>query len=270
MINSASPAPRADEGFDFSGTGVVIAGGTSGVGLATAVAFAQSGCRRLVLLGRDEDRGKRAVDHVLTTVSGAQAEFLSADANDPSAATEAAAEAHRRLGGIDVLVNSVVAPYQPTPLQDTAIEDVRDILTQQTLGPLLMSRAVLPYLRERGSGSIINIASDAAKVPTPGETCIGAAMAAIVTFSRTLALEAKRDGIRVNVITPSLIVGTGSYDRAMSQPFSKKIFDRITSQAHLGLTEPEDLANLTLFLASPLARLVTGQVISVNGGISIA
>jgi NAD(P)-dependent dehydrogenase (short-subunit alcohol dehydrogenase family) len=97
-------------------------------------------------------------------------------------------------------------------------------------------------------------------------------MAAIVTFSRTLALEAKRYGVRVNAITPSLIVDTGSFDRVMSQSheFSKKIFERITAQAHLGLTEPADLANLVLFLASPLSRLITGQVISVNGGISIA
>lgn len=270
MTQSAKPAPRADEGFDFSGSGVLIAGGTSGVGLATAVAFAQAGCRRLMLLGRNEERGKRAVDHVLTTVAGAHAEFLSADANDPAAAQEAASETHRRLGGIDVLVNSVVAPYQPTLLHDISLDDVRQILTQQAVGPLLMSRAVLPFLREQMSGSIVNIASDAAKVPTPGETCLGAAMAAIVTFSRTMALEAKRYGVRVNVITPSLIVDTGSFDRAMSQPFSKKIFDKITGQAHLGLTEPADLANLALFLASPLARLITGQVVSVNGGISIA
>ena len=99
---------------------------------------------------------------------------------------------------------------------------------------------------------------------------LGGAMAAIVTFTRTLALEAKRYGVRVNAITPSLIVDTGSFDRAMNQEFSKKIFDKIVSQAHLGLTTPDDLANLILYLASPLSRLITGQVISVNGGISVA
>jgi NAD(P)-dependent dehydrogenase (short-subunit alcohol dehydrogenase family) len=96
-------------------------------------------------------------------------------------------------------------------------------------------------------------------------------MAAIVTFSKTLALEVKRYGIRVNIITPSLIVNTGSYDRVMEDSsFSKKIFDRIVSAAHLGLTEPEDLADAILFLASHHAKRITGQVISVNGGISIA
>ena len=270
MTNPGQHVPRADEGFDFSESAVLIAGGTSGVGLATAIAFAQTGCRRLILLGRSEERGKRAVDRLLESVPGAHAEFLSADANDPAAAAEAAAEVHSRLGGIDVLVNSVVSPYQPTLFHEITTEAVRDILTQQALGPLLMSRAVIPFMRERAAGSIVNIASDAAKVPTPGETCLSAAMAAIVTFSRTLALEAKRYGVRVNAITPSLIVDTGSFDRVMSHEFSKKIFDRITAQAHLGLTEPADLANLVLFLASPLSRLITGQVISVNGGISIA
>jgi 2-hydroxycyclohexanecarboxyl-CoA dehydrogenase len=270
MSASVQSAPRADEGFDFGPHSVVVAGGTSGVGMATATAFVRAGCERVVLVGRNEERGKAAAEVVLAEAPRAQVEFVSADLNDPAAAQDAAAEAARRLGSVDVLVNSTVAPYQPTLLHQIPIEQLRDVLAQQALGPLLMTRAVLPIMREQGSGSIITLASDAAKVPTPGETGIGAAMAAIVTFSQTLAVEAKRDGIRVNVLTPSLIVDTASYDRAMAQPFSKKIFDKIVGQAHLGLTTPDDLANAILFLASPLAQRITGQVISVNGGISVA
>jgi 2-hydroxycyclohexanecarboxyl-CoA dehydrogenase len=258
------------DGFDFSEPAVVVAGGTSGVGLATGLAFARNGCTRLVLVGRNEDRGKRAVEQIVAQSASCEAEFVAADLNDPEAAEEAAAQAHRRLGGIDVLVNSTVAPYQPTLLHDIPTAQLRDVLTQQALGPLLFTRAVLPYLREQRSGAIVTISSDAAKVPTPGETGIGAAMAAIVTFSQTLAVEAKRDGIRVNVLTPSLIVDTQSYDRAMSQEFSRKIFEKITRQAALGVPDPTDLANAVMFLASPLARRITGQVISVNGGISVA
>jgi 2-hydroxycyclohexanecarboxyl-CoA dehydrogenase len=260
----------ADVAGDFAGLGVVVAGGTSGVGLATAIEYVRAGCTELVLVGRNEERGKLAVETVLEQAPRAHVEFVSADLNLPESALEAAAAAHRLLGSIDVLVCSTVAPYQPTLLHEIAIEQLRDILAEQALGPLLMNRAVLPYLREQGSGAIVNIASDAAKVPTPGETGIGAAMAAIVTFSQTLAVEAKRDGIRVNVLTPSLIVDTASYDRAMSQEFSKKIFDKITRQAALGLTEPSDLAHAALFLTSPRSRRITGQVLSVNGGISVA
>lgn len=262
--------PVAAEGFDFADHGVVIAGGTSGVGLATAVAFARAGAVRVMLVGRNEERGKRAVEKVLEIAPRARVEFCSADLNDPDAAQGAADAAVAALGSVDILVNSTVAPYQPTLLHEIPLAQLRDVLAQQALGPLLMTRALLPHLRTRGRGAVVNIASDAAKVPTPGETGIGAAMAAIVTFSQTLAVEAKRDGIRVNVLTPSLIVDTASYDRAMAQPFSKRIFDKIVSQAQLGLTRPEDLANTILFLASPLAERITGQVISVNGGISVA
>src|SRR5260370_28059656 len=104
-------------------------------------------------LGRSQERGKRAGARVLESVPGAHAEFLSADANDPAAAVEAAAEVHRRLGAIDVLVNSVVSPYQPTLFHDITADAVRDILTQQALVPLLMSRAVISFMPERGTCS---------------------------------------------------------------------------------------------------------------------
>jgi NAD(P)-dependent dehydrogenase (short-subunit alcohol dehydrogenase family) len=256
--------------FDFADKGIVIAGGTSGVGLSTASAFAANGAQRIVLIGRNAERGNNAVEQLIGMHPKSEPVFFSADANDPAAAEQVAALANEYLGRIDVLVNSTVAPYQPTLLHDIPTAELLQILVQQAAGPLLMSRAVVPFMRAQKSGTIINVASDAVKVPTPGETAIGSAMAAIVTFSRTLALEAKRYGVTVNAITPSLIVNTGSYDRAMNREFSKKIFDKIVSQAHLGLTEPEDLANLALFFASPMASKITGQVVSVNGGISVA
>ncbi|GAA1668865.1 2-hydroxycyclohexane-1-carbonyl-CoA dehydrogenase [Citricoccus zhacaiensis] len=251
-------------------SGVVVAGGTSGVGLATGIQFGLAGAPRVVLMGRNEDRGRAAVESAQAKSPVTEFTFIRADANDPGSATAAAAAAKDVLGRIDVLCNSTVAPYQPTLFHQTTTEDIPRMFLEQAVGPLVMTSAVVPYLRDQGSGSVICIASDAAKVPTPGETIIGASMSAIVTFTRTLALEAKRYGIRVNSITPSLIAETGSFDRAMNQEFSKKIFTKITSQAHLGMTGPDDLAHLAVFLSSPEASLITGQVISVNGGISVA
>ncbi len=94
-------------------------------------------------------------------------------------------------------------------------------------------------------------------------------MAAIVTFTRTLAVEAKRDDIRVNAVAPSLIEGTPAGDRVMSNPFSAS-FEKAKTQVHLGETTPDDLADLIVLLACPGAARMTGQVISVNGGISVA
>ena len=268
--NAAETLVIGAPSFDLDAARVVIAGGTSGVGLRSAQTLGSAGVSRMVLIGRNEQRGQAAVDQVRISCPHAEVSFLSADINDPRQCERVTDQTMEALGGVDVLVNSTVASYSPVLLHNIPIDDVHDILLRQAVGCLLLTRAMIDTMREQGSGSIINIASDAAKVPTPGETVLGAAMAAIVTFSQTLALEAKRYGVRVNVLTPSLIVNTGSYDRAMNAEFSKKIFDKIVSQAHLGLTEPDDLANAILFLASPLSKRITGQVISVNGGISVA
>jgi NAD(P)-dependent dehydrogenase (short-subunit alcohol dehydrogenase family) len=124
----------------------------------------------------------------------------------------------------------------------------------------------MPILAD--GAAIINIASDAGKVPTPGESVIGGAMAAITMFSRTLAMEAKRRHIRVNAITPSLVNNTLTFKRVTEDGFSAKLFAKAIKAAHLGVTEPEDVAALIAFLASDDAKRITGQVISINGGIS--
>lgn len=250
--------------------GVIITGGTSGVGLATAHRFAATGDARIALVGRNAERGKQACEAVLAATPDGDVHFVAGDANDPAQAVAATDTARDLLGDVNVLVNSTTGTYMPALLRDLPVEDIAGVLTDQALGPLHMCRAVLPHLTARGGGSIVNIASDAAKVPTPGETVIGAAMSAIVMFTRTLAVEAKRDGIRVNAVTPSLIEGTLTGDRALSGGFSRKLFEKARSQAHLGPTEVDDLAELIVFLAGPGAAKITGQVISVNGGISVA
>lgn len=247
----------------------VITGGTSGVGLATAHRFAADGAR-LVLVGRNAERGEKAWAAVRAAAPDAEVHVVASDVNEPDQALTAATAARELLGTVDVLVNSTAAAYTPRLLRDTPIEDVAAMLTGQALGPMHMSRALLPAMVEQGGGSIVNVASDAAKVPTPGETVIGAAMAAIVTFTRTLAVEAKRDGIRVNAVTPSLIEGTATGERVLADGFSRKLFEKARTQAHLGPTEPDDLADLIAFLAGTGAARITGQVISVNGGISVA
>jgi NAD(P)-dependent dehydrogenase (short-subunit alcohol dehydrogenase family) len=249
---------------------VVITGGTSGVGLAAARQFAAAGVRHIVLLGRSEERGRAACAAVKERAPEAQVDFVRVDANDAADVTRAVDECLSLLGRIDVLVNSSSSAGIPALLHDTPIEDIAGLLNGQALAPMHMTRAVLPSMREQRCGVILNVASDAAKVATPGETVLGGGMAAIVMFSRALALEAKRDGIRVNALTPSLIVGTPTGERVLKEGFSRKLFTKAASMAQLGVAEPDDLAGLIVFLASPAAARLTGQAISVNGGISAA
>lgn len=249
--------------------GVVILGGTAGVGLETAIHFAREGAR-IVIVGRNDERGSTACDAVKKAVAGAQVSFMRADAIQTDQATAVEARARSHLGAIDVLINTTGPSQPPRLLHDIPIEDFQARLNEVILPPLHMMHAALPAMRKQGGAAIINVASDAAKTATPGETLIGAAMAAIVMFSKAAALEAKREGVRINLLTPSLIAGTPGAEMIFNEPFSARMFEKASSMAHLGVAEATDLAAMAVFLASPAARRITGQAVSINGGISVA
>jgi len=253
----------------LSDCGVVVLGGTAGVGLEAAVQFAEQKSR-VVLLGRNTERGAAACTTVRARVRRADVEFIQVDAADPADAIRAEHAARDRLGSIDVLVCTTGPSAPPRLLHDIPIIDIKPRLDEIVLPPLHMMHATLPAMRRQKSGSIVIVASDAAKVATPGETLIGAAMAAIVMFSRAAALEVKREGVRINLLTPSLIAGTPGAALIAADPFAGKMFEKAASLAHLGVAEAEDLAAMALYLAGPAARRITGQAISINGGISVA
>lgn len=246
----------------------LLVGGSSGVGLATARHLAAAGITHIALAARGIERGEQAAAALST--GGVDARFFEVDANSPASAAALVEQVETAFGTIDILVVSTAASVYPRLLADISLDDIPATLSEQALAPLLMSRAVLPGMRARGGGSIVLVASDAAKSATPGETVIGAAMAAITMFGRAMAMEVKRDGIRVNIATPSLIAGTPIYDRLMQDEFSARLFGKAAKMASLGVAEPDDLAALIAFLSSPAAARITGQAISVNGGISAA
>jgi 2-hydroxycyclohexanecarboxyl-CoA dehydrogenase len=258
--------------FSFQDCSALIVGGTSGIGKATALQLARSGVPRIAVVGRSPDRGMKARDAIREAGPAAQVHFIQGDAQQLEQARRIVAEAQERLDGIDILVTCTSDPgrYTPMPLQDVREEDIVPTLLSVASTSMIMSRLAVPAMYERGRGVIINVASDAAKVPTPGEAILGAGMAAIALFSRTLAMEAKRFGVRVNALTPSLVSGTPTTQGVQADGFSAKLFRQIEKMANsgLGVCTPEDLAAMAVFLASPEAARITGQVISVNGGIS--
>ncbi|AMM21870.1 oxidoreductase [Frondihabitans sp. PAMC 28766] len=249
-------------------SGVLVVGGSAGIGFACAQKLAEAGVRRLVINARDPERGEAARSRLEQT--GATVHFIAGDARDLNDVARITAESERLLGGIDVLVVSTVADNRPELFHDIPVADIGPILHQMLLPTMQMVSEVLPHMSKRQNGVIITVASDAGKTATPGETIIGACKAAIIMFTRTVAVEAKRDGIRANILTPSLVLGTASTERITNDGFSAKLFASAAQQAKLGVPHASELGDLAVFLASPAARRLTGQAISINGGISAA
>ena len=226
---------------------MVVLGGTAGVGWESAAQFAEAG-DRVVLMGRNQAKGDAACARLRDRVAGASVRFVPVDAADPAAAALAAAEAQELLGSIEVLMCSSGTTNLPALLHTIPVGSIAGRIAEILLPPLHLTHAVLPAMRAARQGSVILVASDAAKVATPGESVIGAAMAAIAMFARTAAVECKREGVRFNVLTPSLVAGTPGAALIDTDPFSAKLFAKATQ----------------------LAQRMTGQVISINGGISVA
>lgn len=265
-----SEAPKRSP-FAIEEARVLIAGGTSGVGLATAKRFAALGAPHVMINGRNVERGEKARVEIQKLFPGCAVHFVAADSGVTEQAVELGRKAEATMGGIDVLVNATVTAYpQPTLFHKIDVTDLQGMVLTQVMPHFLLARVVMDGMRARENGVIINIASDAGKATTPGESVIGGLMAAIIMFSRTLAIEAKRSGIRVNCVTPSIIGGTMTHDSVMGGEFSGKLFAKAIKAAELGLVMPDDMAELITFLASPAASKLTGQAISLNGGISAA
>jgi len=255
----------------LSRTAALLCGGTAGIGLASAKALALAGVPKIMLIGRTEARGIDALKVLTEVAPGADIRFSAHDIATPAGASQAVEAALTAFGGIDLLVNtgggvSMPELFHKSPLDSSLTAGLDGLLR----GVILPCRAVLPHMMERRSGAIINVASDAGKLATPGEVVIGAGMAGIMMFSRALALEAKRNGIRVNCLTPSIVRGTPLYDDLMAHPFASKIFEKAEKMPSLGVVDADELAHLAVFLASPEAAKVSGQCISMNGGISMA
>jgi 2-hydroxycyclohexanecarboxyl-CoA dehydrogenase len=252
----------------FADKVAVVTAGTSGIGMETARLLAASGAETVIINGRSPESGAKVRNELAAMFPATKFEFVAADIDDPSLVDQMFSKIREDCGRVDVLVHCGGAQVKPGFF--TSLDPA--MYSKQVDGHfasfLHCCRNVIPLMQN--GGSIVVIASDAGKVATPSETVIGAMKAAVIMFARTLALEVSRQNIRVNVITPSVVANTKSYDRVMSSDASRKIFEKAAGKAKLGVPSPGDVAPLAVFLASSFASKITGQAISVNGGISAA
>ena len=261
-----APASEVIE-MNLSGKVAMVTGGARGIGGAISRALAMEGADVLIVDLRQEDAQATACR--LQKETGRRVEAQGADVarlEDMQAAAKAAVE---RLGGVDVLVNNA-GWDRLLPFLKSTPELWDRIIGINYRGVLNSCYAVLPLLKTRGRGAIVNISSDSARVGSLGEAVYSGAKAAVVAFSKTLAREHARDGIRVNVVCPGL-VDTPLLEEIKSEEFGGKILGAVTGAIPLKrLGQPAEIAPVVAFLASDDAGYITGQVISVNGGLTMA
>jgi len=250
----------------FQDKTVIVTGGGGGIGGATSRRFAQDGARVAVF-----DMNLEAAEAVAAQIraDGGQAQAFRCDITDRPGVDAAVAAVVERFGPVDVLVNNagwdVFKPFTKT---EPAQWD--KLIAINLTGALHMHHAVLPGMAARKAGRIVNIASDAARVGSSGEAVYAACKGGLVAFSKTIAREHARHGITVNVVCP------GPTDTALFAEYKEgagnpeKLMDAFTRSIPLGrIGQPNDLPGAILFFASDDAAFVTGQVLSVSGGLTM-
>jgi|CXWL01.1.fsa_nt_gi 3-oxoacyl-[acyl-carrier protein] reductase len=252
----------------FDGKIALLTASTSGIGLATAKLFAAGGARAVYVNGRDASAGARAVAEIMGTAPGAHAEFVAGDLSDAPQAARVCDTVLQKQGRVDILLHAGGAEISPKLFVDLDPAHYRQLIDGHFTSLLYCASVVVPAMVRQGAGAVVAIASDAGKIATPGETLIGSMKAAVIMYVRTLSLEVSRHGVRVNCVTPSLVAKTKAYDRVMASEFSRRLFEKAAARARLGVPTPDDIAPLAAFLASSFASHISGQAISVNGGIS--
>ena len=236
----------------------VVTGGVSGIGRATARLFAVHGAR-VVIFDIQESRGKEVVEELRAT--GATASFHACDVTNGSQVEETFADVLRDFGQIDVLVN-VVGGSRLAPFWELTEKDWDDGLTFNLKSQFLCCRAVVPHMMGRRTGAIVNLSSGQGATPAPQRAPYSAAKAGVIGMTRTLAAEMAPYGVRVNAVAPSAT----NTERARSIFTAEEWVKQNAIQPFGHVAEPEDQAEAIVFLASPRARHMTGQVLFVNGG----
>lgn len=238
----------------------VVTGASSGIGRATALALADLGAR-IVVADLDEDGGAETCR--LVEKAGGAADVVAVDLAD-GAAIARAAEAILAGGAPDVLVNAA-GWDRLEPFLDNTSAFMEQIVQVNLLGPVKLTHALLPTMVEAGRGRIVNVASDAGRVGSTGETVYAGAKGGVIAFTKSLAREMARHGIHVNCVCP------GPTDTPLFASLPDKMRAALQRAIPFGrLAKPEEVASAIAFFASPRSDFVTGQVLSVSGGLTMA
>lgn len=239
----------------------VVTGAASGIGRATAEALAEGGAN-VIVADINREQGEAAAAAIRST--GRSAQFLPVDLTDLASIADFAAAVHEQFGAVDILVNG--AGWGKTmPFWETTPELWEKLIKLNFVGPMQLTKALLPKMIERGRGKIVNISSDAGRVGSLGETVYSGAKGGLIAFTKSLARETARYNINVNCVcpgpteTPLLFAVPEGHLEAFKKAIPFRRFGK-----------PSEIASVVAFFASDAASYVTGQVLSVSGGLTMA
>ncbi|WP_433062100.1 SDR family NAD(P)-dependent oxidoreductase [Dactylosporangium sp. CS-033363] len=237
----------------FEGRTALVTGATAGIGRAVAVQLADRGAE-VVVHGRDPERGAQVVQEIAER--GGRARFVAADLTDAADVARLAAAA----GEVDILVNNAgVYAFIGTP--ETSAADFDRHFAINTRAPFLLVGALAPAMAERGHGVIVNVTSTAATAVAPVGTAYGASKAAMELLTRSWATEFGAAGVRVNGVSPGPVRTDGTR-QIMGEHVD--LLGRTNIRGRVG--EPDEIADVVLFLADDRSSYINGTVILANGG----
>ena len=238
----------------------IVTGAASGIGRATAETLAQDGATVVVA---DINRVDGEATAAALRSKGQKAEFLQVDLTSESSVTAFVEAVQLKFGVVYVLVNG--AGWGATkPFWEGTPDFWDKLIALNFVGPMRLVKALLPKMMERGSGKIVNIASDAGRVGSMGETVYSGTKGGLIAFTKSLAREVARYNINVNCVCP------GPTDTPLMAAVPEKVKDALIKAIPFRrLGAPQDIADAVVFFASDRASYITGQVLSVSGGLTM-
>ena len=239
---------------------VLITGALTGIGRATAFAFANEGAR-IVVSGRRDAAGEALVTELRSL--GAQAEFVRADVRHENEVQNLVDKTVARFGRLDVAVNNAGTEGTPGPITGQTVESYAATFDTNVLGVFLSMKHELRVMQAQGAGSIVNLSSTMGHRGAPGASLYTASKHAVEGLTKSAALEAAAFGVRVNAVAPGPIE-TAMLDRFTGNADRKAGLVAGVPMKRVG--RPEEIADAIVFAASGKASFISGQVIAVNGG----
>jgi 2-hydroxycyclohexanecarboxyl-CoA dehydrogenase len=246
--------------MEMQNRAVIVTGGASGIGRATALLLAREGAQ--VFIGDIDAIGGEATAAEARR-RGHDAAFLTLNVADPASIEVFAAAVHQRVGRVDGLVNGAgwdrIQPFMENPP-----EMWDDLIAINLMGAVRLTRAVLPAMIEAQAGKIVNISSDAGRVGSMGETVYAAAKGGLIAFTKSLAREMARHKLNVNCVCP------GPTDTPLFQRQPERMKEALTRAIPFRrIAQPEDIADAVIFFLGSRSDYITGQVLSVSGGLTM-